>query len=95
MTDRNCNHEFVATEEKGEWRVKVTSTNNRGTPDDEFVITTIYECKRCGATKEFPDEWEKNYVVPDHLKQRNRKRQKKATSGKKKDGAKKSRTGAA
>jgi len=62
-----CNHEFVATSRKGEWTVKVRSTNNRGTPDDETVDTTVFECDKCGKQKEFPDYWEKNYVAPEEV----------------------------
>lgn len=66
MAKKDCNHRFVATAEKGEWRVSVNSTNNRGTPDDEFVRTTVFKCQDCGSLTEYPDEWESNYVAPVH-----------------------------
>lgn len=94
MAAKDCIHEFAATAEKGLWRVKVLSTNNRGTPADEFVITTIYECKKCGDHKEYPDEWEKNYVAPGQLKKPHKSRKKK-TIGKKKIRSKKKRNSGA
>lgn len=64
MTNKECSHRFVATGDKGEWKVSVKSTNNRGNPDDEFVITSVFECKDCGSLIEYPDEWESNYIAP-------------------------------
>ena len=58
---------MVATGQKGRIPIKVISTNNRGKPQDDFVQATVFECVKCGSTREFPDEWEKNYVLPSDL----------------------------
>lgn len=85
MSEDKCLHQFVASSEKGEWRVKVLSTNNRGTPEDEIVDTTVFVCKKCGRKKEYPDFWEKNYVAPGREnRKRNAGRKAKARAGKKK-----------
>ena len=60
-----CKHKFVATLKKGEWKVTALSVNNRGGPQIETVGTTVFRCARCGVTREYPDFWESNYVVPE------------------------------
>ncbi|MEW5945069.1 MAG: hypothetical protein AB1742_02605 [bacterium] len=60
-----CEHRFIATSAKGTWKVKALPTNNRGSPRTETVSTTVFRCSKCGGVKEYPDFWERNYVVPD------------------------------
>ena len=63
-SDKECTHEFVATGEKGVWEVEAISLNKRGKPRLQRVNTTVFKCKKCGSTKEYPDTWEKNYLMP-------------------------------
>ena len=63
-TPKDCTHEFVATGEKGVWEVQAISLNKRGKPRTQRVNTTVFECKKCGEAKEYPDTWEKNYLMP-------------------------------
>jgi len=65
-TKKECTHRFTPTPQKGEWMVKVISTNNRGKPDDEKVRTTVFKCENCGVKKEYPDMWERTFVAPKH-----------------------------
>ena len=60
-----CIHTFVATSEKGRWTVKVQATNGRGSARDETIATTVFKCSDCGEMHEYPDSWEKNYIVSD------------------------------
>ena len=62
--DTNCTHEFVATGDKGVWEVEAISLNKRGKPRIQRVNTTVFKCKKCGKKKEYPDTWEKNYLLP-------------------------------
>jgi hypothetical protein len=63
-TNNECTHEFVATGGKGVWEVQAISLNKRGKPRTQRVNTTVFECKKCGQKKEYPDTWEKNYLLP-------------------------------
>lgn len=64
MPVKECEHIFLATAKKGKWKVRAFGTNNRGRISIEEVTTTLFRCKRCGAIKEFPDNWEWNYLAP-------------------------------
>lgn len=59
-----CVHKFAATGKKGAWNVEALPTNNRGSSKWVQVPVTIFKCKLCGETKEYPDAWEPNYVAP-------------------------------
>jgi hypothetical protein len=61
---KDCTHEFVATGDKGVWEVQAISLNKRGKPRTQRVNTTVFQCKKCGQEKEYPDTWEKNYLLP-------------------------------
>lgn len=60
-----CRHEYISTMKKGRWEVMALPLNNRGEPHSEIVVTTVFECLYCRDKREYPDTWEKNYVVPD------------------------------
>jgi len=62
---KQCTHKYVATAKKGSWNVKIRTTNSRGKDREETVSTTFFKCTKCGAIKEYPDTWEKNYVAND------------------------------
>ena len=64
INPEGCVHKFAATGEKGAWTVEAMPTNNRGGSKNVLVPVTIFKCGLCGETKEYPDFWESNYVVP-------------------------------
>ena len=70
MKTKDCVHAFVSTEERGVWKVEAVPLNKRGNSKIETVYTTIFKCSKCGAIKEYPDTWEKNYIAPDEEKTR-------------------------
>jgi hypothetical protein len=59
-----CSHVFKATPEKGMWVVEAIPTNNRGGPKKVEVTVTVFKCVHCGESKEYPDFWEMNFVMP-------------------------------
>lgn len=61
---KDCVHKFVATVQKGVWKVEAISLNKRGKPRIQNVATTIFVCSECGAKTEYPDTWERNFVLP-------------------------------
>ena len=61
---KNCVHQYVATGEKGLWMVEAISLNKRGKPREIKIKTTVFKCRKCGAKKEYPDTWERNYRMP-------------------------------
>ncbi len=62
---RQCTHEFIATSKKGMMTVKIKTTNIRAKNRNERLSTTYFKCSKCGAIKEYPDTWEKNYISCD------------------------------
>ena len=44
--------------------VKSMSLNKRGSASTARVNTTIFECSKCGHTEQYPDFWEKNFILP-------------------------------
>lgn len=64
MAEKECKHHYQSTGEKGSWAVKVVSLNRRGNPADERVPTTVFRCTQCGHIKEYPDYWERNFLLP-------------------------------
>ena len=62
---KDCLHKFVATQKKGKWKVRVLATVNKDKFSIQEVTTTFFECSVCGAKKEFPNNWEKNFVAPE------------------------------
>lgn len=64
MPTQKCEHKFLATGKKGKWKVRAFGTNNRGRISIEEVTTTFFRCSKCRLLKEFPDNWEWNYITP-------------------------------
>ena len=71
MKTEKCLHNFRATPKKGKWKVRVFGTNNRGRISIEEVSTTVFRCSKCGDIKEFPDNWEWNYITPGKSTRKN------------------------
>ena len=80
-----CAHVFKATPEKGQWVVEAFPTNNRGSSKKVDVTVTVFKCMHCGETKEYPDFWEMNFVMPK-LPIAIKKRTPKKTAAKRKAG---------
>ena len=64
---KNCVHKFTSTGEKSTWSVEARPTNNRGGSKWVDVTVTVFKCIKCGEKKEYPDNWEPNYVTPKNV----------------------------
>lgn len=67
-----CVHEFYDTKEKGFWTVEATPTNNRGGNKFVEVPVTVFKCRICGETSEYPDYWESNFLKPSKIGKKKR-----------------------